>query len=178
MTSRRNPMFVFNIENVIDIITNSSSELFILKAETIDIVKEMVSNIYPSYLNEYHDIVALNAATDDQIGIYASYNFLYFAGSYNATKKEKVDHYKNVAEDFNMCPQEFYNGWDDDLNRFMSDDEKYSYFYPEISSAGYQAIKLKLDPDGKIFMMFSKGENPDWEYQEKLEMIADRHHLG
>ena len=46
-------IFLINVDNHIDLITNSSSELFILKGETKNTVTELISNVYPEYLNEY-----------------------------------------------------------------------------------------------------------------------------
>ena len=49
-------LFAIKVNNVVDVITNSSSELFVLKGETKNIVEEMITNIYPNYKNEYEEV--------------------------------------------------------------------------------------------------------------------------
>lgn len=52
-------LFVIAVDNMINLITNSSSELFVLNGETLNSVKELVESIYPEYRKEYEEIVAL-----------------------------------------------------------------------------------------------------------------------
>jgi hypothetical protein len=47
-----------------------------------------------------------------------------------------------------------------------------------VTEDNFEEIKNKLDPNRTMYFLFSKDENPDWEMQEKLEMIMKRYHLG
>ena len=56
--------FEFNIHSIIDIITNSSSELFVFEAKTGDILKDLISGVYPDYLTEYREVELLSDLSD------------------------------------------------------------------------------------------------------------------
>ena len=47
--------FIFNIDNVIDLITNSSSELFIFQIEPKQSITELIESVYPGFRNEYEE---------------------------------------------------------------------------------------------------------------------------
>ena len=66
-------LFTISVDNTIDIITNSSSELFVLNGETLNSVKELVESIYPEYRKEYEEIVALRDANDSDVDTYVSW---------------------------------------------------------------------------------------------------------
>lgn len=69
-----------------------------------------------------------------------------------------------------MTPQEFYTDWNERGTR--------DYWYARESEEGLLKAAQQLDPDGKIFLLFSIDENPNGEYQEKLEKIGRRIHMG
>ena len=59
--------FEFNIHSVIDIITNSSSELFVFEAKAGDMLKDLISSVHPDYLTEYRDIERLSDLSDESL---------------------------------------------------------------------------------------------------------------
>lgn len=172
-------LFIFNVDNVIDIITNSSSELFILNGESTEIVKEMVANVYPGYLSEYEEVTSLRDASTEQIDTYISWvaePWHMRDGYYKMSDKERRDYEiedaKKKAAKYNMEPEVFFTNWD---NAF---DYSKSWWSANISEAGLKHIAKTLDPNGNIFLLFSIDDNPNFEYQEELENIARRYHLG
>ena len=170
-------LFTISVDNTIDIITNSSSELFVLNGETLNSVKELVENIYPEYRGEYREIVALRDAKDSDVDTYVNWIEDSYYNTWDYTRgmsKEKRKQY-NIQEDtkqaqkYGLSPEEFFENWNDRNNE---------YYYSRISSKGYDAIRKTLDPNGKIFLLFSHDDNPDWDMQEALMSIGIRHHLG
>lgn len=41
-----------------------------------------------------------------------------------------------------------------------------------------QLKKIKTMIDKNLYFLFSLNENPNWEYQQKLEEVSTRYHLG
>jgi len=178
MRLQKKVLIEIKVDNVVDIITNSSSELFILSGDTKEIVQEMVSDVYPNYLNEYEQIVSLREADDDQIDTYIDQveNRIWdiWEATKNMSEEEKrlyrINVATEVAKKYKMTPDEYYVDWEDTKNK--------KYFYPQASKEGLRKAAEFLDPNRQIFLMFSIDENPDWDYQEKLMEIGTRYHLG
>lgn len=154
-------LFIFNVDNVIDIITNSSSELFVLEAETEEIVKEMVKSAHSSYENEYEQPILTKDLTLEQLETYRNYALEGWSDFRNSKKDYSV---------LGIAPELLYSNW------LEKDAEK--YWYPKLSEEGAVLLKKAIDPENKVWFMFSFEENPDWERQESLMSIASRYHLG
>lgn len=175
---KKNICIVINVDNVVDIITNSSSELFVLEGETKEIVEEMIKDIYPDYKNEYKEVVCLRDASDDDIITYfdyvinSCYNFYDQTRGMNEEGKRKFEIKKAIetAAKYGMQPEDFYQNWKETCER--------KWFHTDISSEGLKTIANKLDPHGKIFLLYSIDDNPNWEMQENLISIGRRYHLG
>jgi hypothetical protein len=120
-------LFVIKVDHSIDLITNSSSELFVLEGKSLDTVKELIASIYPEYLTEYDEVKPTSELTTDELEIYIDYS-----------RRDSVD---------------------------ILEDER-EFFVNEV------------DPDKKMYFLFSKHQNPDFDKQEELERIAQRYHLG
>ena len=170
-------LFVIAVDNMINLITNSSSELFVLNGETLNSVKELVENIYPEYKRDYREPIALRDADNSDVNTYinwvedSSYDRWYHTR--NMSKEQRIQYniqeYIKQAQKYGLNPEEFFENWD---NR---NDEHY---YSNISSKGYDVIRKTLDPNGKIFLLFSHDDNPNWDMQEALMSIGERYHLG
>jgi len=149
-------IFEFNVDNTIDIITNSSSELFVLKGKTKEIVEEMIREVYPSFEDEYK-LVTIEECDEDDLSTYINSVFL-----------------KYDSDDFAMCkklnvrPNILYK------NFGMYDIE--NYWIGEYSKEGRE-ISLNNIPKN-TYLLFSLDENPNWDMQERLMTIASRYHLG
>lgn len=164
-------LFVLKIDNCIDIITNSSSELFVLNSESQQIAKELIESIYPNYKSEYEEIVSLRDASTKQIDTYMSWiePEIDWFNHRKLSREEEIAYYKSAAEKYGMTPEDYYSNWDSRDNE---------YWYGHISEAGLRKSAETLDPGGKIFLLFSIDENPNWDMQEKLMEVASRYHLG
>lgn len=170
-------LFTISVDNTIDIITNSSSELFVLNGETLNSVKELVESIYPEYRKEYEEIVALRDANDSNVNTYINwiedspYDRWNYTRGMSKEKRKQYDMQEDIkqAQKYGLNPEEFFENWD------KRNDE---YYYNNISSKGYDAIRKTLDPNGKIFLLFSHDDNPSWDMQEALMSIGERYHLG
>jgi len=152
---------VFCVDNIIDIITNSSSELFVLNADNLETVEEMVSTIYPNYLDEYQKIKSINDLDEYELDIFINTKFRLW------NEKNYVDNYlpgfkfADIYEDVTG-----YNG------------KIFKRVKTNFISDNIEALKNIMDPKRNLFFMFSEDENPNWDMQELLMDIGERYHLG
>lgn len=152
----KKPAFVITVDNTIDIITNSSSELFVLHGQTKKHVIEMVKKVYPEYLKEYAEIVNIKDIDRRDLETYLDYEY--------SDRKNKII----LAEKFNVPPHIMYTNF--------HEIDKEDWWYGNISDEGLEAIKEQLPTD--MFFLFSLDENPNWDMQERLMNIGERYHLG
>jgi hypothetical protein len=147
-------LFLFQPDHVLDIITNSSSELFVLRGQTKDIVREMILAVYPSFLNEYHDLKSSQELNVNEVHIYLTYHLAAGEVLPGFTKDEMYDLSRE-------------DRW---ATRYVRHD------FP--SEKNLEKVLEAIDPHKKMFFMFSRGDNPDYDFQELLSSIGDRYHLG
>jgi len=164
-------MIVFQPDHVINIITNSSSELFVFAGNTRENVVDMIKSVYPNFLDEYYELKCSSELTDDEIHTYLNYHYV------------NEDEYRNgmFASDYDPWQYEVIPGFEKDeisteeiINnkKFRRLDDK------KISKHRERLIKL-MDPYGKKLFLFSKDDNPNYEMQKALEDIGGvRYHLG
>ena len=153
-------IITFNVNHAIDIITNSSSELFVLQGKTKEIVEDMILNVYPEYKTEYAEICNITELSTDNFETYLSYVY----------RDWNDDTKLSLSKRFNIAPEILYS------NYSKKDTEK--YWWPILSDDGANQIKKIIDPNNEMYFLFSKDENPNWDMQEKLWSIGDRYHLG
>ena len=160
MMKQKNKKVIFTIQpnHCVDLITNSSSELFVLKGETKEIVKELLESTYSDYLYEYEDVQHIDELSNDDFDTYLSYKYWDW--------KNKLI----LSHTFGIKPEVLYSNYD------SKDSEK--YWYPQLSEEGIKLIKDKMDPNREMYFLFSIHENPNWDRQEDLMGVADRYHLG
>lgn len=145
-------VFVMNIHSVVDVITNSSSELFVGKHQSKEIIEEMIKLAYPNYLNEYEELKSIDELSDDDLDVYISYHYEIWGNL-------------KLIDGFSF--DEMYekeNDWIYISNDFVKNNR--------------QKIINAIDPERKMFFLFSIDENPNWEMQGRLENIMTRYHLG
>lgn len=158
MTYNQNKkFFVFNINNVINIITNSSSELFVLKEESLSIAKEMLQSIVTQdELSDYEELRLLKDCNEDEIAIYIDqyYSTSDYRGSIEAIEGFEIDEMYEQSR------------WGAMIKDGFIEENK-------------EKIVKAIDPNDNIYVLFSKGENPPYKVMEKLMTIATfHHHLG
>jgi len=152
-------IFKITVDHAIDLITNSSSELFVLEGKTAEIVEDMIKDAYPNYLDEYNAPVSMRDLSTDNLDTYISYD----RRTYNFKAETDCSLYGIPAE-------KLWKNWNTRLGK--------EWWYPQLTDEGAALVKAKLDPENKMYFMFSKDENPDWDMQEKLMCIGERYHLG
>jgi len=152
-------IFIFDVDNTIDLITNSSSELFVLNGETKKDVIDLIESTYPNYLSEYEEVKSLHELSEDEFSVYLDY-------AYWSWRDELI-----LSRKFDIVPEVLYENY--------SEKDNSKYWYGRLSKEGMRQIADKLTKEnGKMFFLFSIDENPDWERQEDLMGIASRYHLG
>ena len=158
-------IFVFSIDHVIDIITNSSSELFILKGKSKEIVEEMIKSKYQEYRTEYNEIKNITELDADELDQYIDYE--YFC-------------YDIPRDRCRLIPGFSFEEMYEIKKRFGRDciSLKRNEGYRFVTSENKEKIINGLSPNKDMYFLFSIDENPNWEMQEELMAIATRYHLG
>jgi hypothetical protein len=170
-------IFVMSIENTIDLITNSSSELFVLKGGTKEAIMQMLDYIDTAWRKEYEEPKNILELSIEELNTYFSY-----ACSACMWPARKSDY--PVLKGFTF--DELYeedgkdHAWNGEkqyklINNKKSDCEWDRDF---VTENNYTEIINKLNPNHDMWFLFSFDENPNWELQEQLMCVADRYHLG
>ncbi len=173
-------IFTLNIENTIDLITNSSSELFVLKGKTKEVVIELLDETYPEWRNEYDEPKNISDLDVDELDTYFRYSC-----SSHCWPTDSKDEYP-VLDGFTF--DELYQEKNEDIpwngqvqyelkNNISKPRDKWDYSFVTKNNKKKLIDKLSKT-NGNLWFLYSIGENPSWENQENLMEIADRYHLG
>lgn len=194
-------LFVFNIQSISDVITNSSSELFVFdNKNTVAEVIAILDSIYPNWSTEYNDPVLLRDADDEEVETYFDYSMAYsdiedYGTYYREEDGDPIEYAKKKAKTYKAAItkflkknwnldvkfSDFYKDADDCYKKFLPHHmEQFRgslnmWWYPQITDSGLSMLREKND---NRILLFSKDENPNWDYQEKLMEVAERYHLG
>jgi hypothetical protein len=163
----KNIIFILQIHSVVDLITNSSSELFVGQYDSKKIIIDLIKSIYPDYLNEYSEIKSIDELTVYELEEYISYKYAYRTKYFNM-ELENIIHLDNP----NLIP-----GF---TKEEMYDEPEYDYIHVRDNFVRHNHEKIinSIDPERKMFFLFSIDDNPNWDMQEKLMEIMERYHLG
>ena len=206
-------LFIIKIQSQSDVITNSSSELFIFDDKNSkEEVIELLDNVYPNWRDEYDEPVPFSEIDENDLW-YLLPDSKYDIENHflqtvidciNELEIPRKDFYNNpkcnkLLESFNeklkstkhdlpevklakecgLEPEVFWNGFDDlkvEIKSSHNNDWKYfSCSELEISEEGKEAL---IKANSGAWLLYSLGENPDWDHQEDLMQIATRIHLG
>ena len=172
---QKRKLFVFNVDHCLDLITNSSSELFVLRGKTREIVEEMIKSYYPDYLTEYEQVKNITELSADELNTY--FDYMCSPHQWPATRAMYP-----VPKGFTF--DELYEpkdggkpAWNNEVQYELRNNEgtKYGGF---ITEDNLQAMLDKFNPARDMWFLYSLDENPNWEKQEELMSIGDRYHLG
>lgn len=192
-------VFLFKIQSYSDVITNSSSELFVINQgeKTKEEIISLLNSIYPEWRTEYEEPVPFDQIEDFELDYMTGYDwsgqemlnkFLrpYYPdkleegvekfNEYFKTAKYKTDAVK-IAQTYNLTPEEFWDEfdiWHAELHNGISN-KFVNLPYLEISEKGRKAVEEQHKND---WLLRSIDENPDWDHQEDLMDVATRIHLG
>lgn len=174
-------LFFVKVHSQIDVITNSSSELFVGLNKSRETLLAAIEALYPNYLSEYEPLKNIDEITPRTLDLY--FDFATSPGHWPSTKDEypilpgfTFDELYEVDDDdsgYNNSKHTQYR-----LRNNDSDKENSRWGGSFVTEENFEEIKNKLDPNREMFFLFSIGENPDFEYQEELEKIMIRYHLG
>jgi len=170
-------IFTMNITNTIDLITNSSSELFVLKGGTKEAIMQMLDNIDTSWRNEYEEPKNILELSIDELDTYFSY-----ACSAHCFPARKSNY--PVLNGFTF--DELYEAdgkecaWNGEIQYKLRNNKQRDCEWDRdfVIEDNRTEVINKLNPNHDMWFLFSFDENPNWDLQEKIEGIADRFHLG
>ena len=168
--------FVINVANQIDLITNSSSELFVLQGKTKEVVEEMISQRYPEYREEYEEIKNIADLTVNELDNYMSYMC-----SPHMSPAPKSAYPVPAGFTFDeLYEKNVDDVWDRDgyklRNNIVNPESKWDSSF--ITEENREEMINKLSPDRDLWFLFSIEQNPMYEMQQRLEAIGTRYHLG
>ena len=159
-------MFVFTVDNTIDLITNSSSELFVLQGDSKELVIEMIKSTYPNYLTEYEEVKSIDELSNRELDTYIGIE-------YNSWSNSKQETETNLIPGFTF--DEMYESPEWAKGNSHRGDR---YFTRDVTDETREKYINGISPKKDMYFLFSIDENPEWEEQEKLELISTRYHLG
>jgi len=152
-------LFIAKPHSMVDLITNSSTELFVGINKSKDTLMMLIEEIYPNYLHEYEPLKRIDELSNEEIHTYISYYYDRWSNSQQKTIHSLVPGFTKDEMYTKHKYGEFIKG------DFVNDDTR-------------EKIIKGIDPNGSMLFLFSLDENPNWEMQEKLMDIMDRYHLG
>ena len=150
-------LFEFKLQSFSDIITNSSSELFVFVNDSKETLEDLIKAVYPNYRDEYEDLVSI-----EELDLESFEDYLLRGTYYVSTAKE-------LAKKYNYKPEDFYSNWDE-----ISKSNP-SFIFPSIKEELLEDLKSQIP---NTWFLYSYEDNPDWDMQEALWTIGDRIHLG
>ena len=151
-------LFTIKPHSIIDVITNSSSELFVGKSQSKDEIKELIKEAYPAYLTEYCEVKNISELTADELDTYLYYHYDGWSNYLQRTKQGVVP---------GFTKEEMYEVG-----------EYGTYIKNDFTENNLDKIKEAIDPKNEMYFLFSIDDNPDWDCQENLMDIMERYHLG
>lgn len=172
-------LFTLKPHSVIDVITNSSSELFVGTAQAKENIIALIEAAYPDYRNEYEEIKNIDDLDASELDNFFSYACS--AHRWPATK-EMYPVLPGFTFDELYEPEDGGKlAWNGEVQYDLKNNDidpecewHNAYVIPE----NLEEIKNKLDPKREMYFLFSSCENPNWEKQEMFESFMDRYHLG
>ena len=160
-------VYVFNIQSITDVITNSSSELFVYRGNT-DTVKELLDSVTPGWESEYNDPVLLQDLSPNSLETYLDYKYRLWDWNTDTPLTKETSNQTLLSRKFNIDPHDIYDNYDEwDPN---------SYDMLCYKEGWDKIIKEKLSQN--LVFVFSKYDNPDYNRQEIMEQYGTRYHLG
>ena len=171
-------LFYLKPHSVVDVITNSSSELFVGQSTSKKDMEDMIKSVYPNYLNEYLEI-----KTIDEIGVKGLNTFFscYCSPDMWPASKEMYPVLPGFTFDELYEPKDEPLPWKGEVQYELKnniENPKYDWESSFVTKENLEEIKNKLDPNREMYFLFSKDDNPNWEMQEKLSNFMIRLHLG
>lgn len=183
--------FSLKIDSYIDIITNSSSELFASRGLKKKKLISLIKSVYPNYSDEYDGPYSLTELFLDSDKIWYIEELFQKTALLSGLSSEKLFlserslDLKNPSSidkifdfisknEITQDPYEIFENYDE-IYQNLGEDYRW---YMEYKLEYMKKISNKYNLGDSIYLLLSKDENPVWDYQEKLMEFMERHHLG
>jgi hypothetical protein len=165
-------LFVFQIQSFTDVVTNSSSELFVFTGTT-GVVSDILDSNVPGWEHEYDDPQSVQDLSPNSLETYLSYAYDNYDRNWdNKRITRETSRQTRWAREFNIDPNDLYKNY----KEWDPNSEKWEISQLQLKEGWDKLIKQKLNPN--LVFVFSKEENPNWERQEKMMTFGSRYHLG
>jgi hypothetical protein len=180
-------LFLIQVDNHIDLITNSSSELFVLRGKTKDVIEEMIDAVYPDFRSEY-ELKVMSEVDTWYLDLYMQrlcspkdYDDIFRAESMTMDMLPVPkgftfnELYEEIYED------KYFRGNIVRVRKYILRNNKiseYDWDRSFITDENREDVINRLFPNGDVWFLFSLEDNPNYEKQELLESIGQRFHLG
>lgn len=201
-------LFTIKPHSIVDIITNSSSELFVFKNKTKEIVENLIKNIYPDYKREYDDILSITELSPSELDNFLHYHCYPYhdfhagdtvyplIGDYTFDELYEIDPDRRRWDNQYILKDNTRIKKEDKIKKFDDFSKKDIDPYDEenwnddliederyhirrfVTENNKEEFIRRVDPNHEMFFMYSIDENPNWEKQELLMNIGHRYHLG
>ena len=165
-------IFAQRVHSAVDVITNSSSELFVGESDSLELMKGIISEIYPDYLNEYEELKGIDDLTASELNTYICY--VCSPHMWPATKSMYPVLPGFTFDELYEPEDEGKPAWNGHVQYRLRRNERWRF----VTEENLEEIKRKLDPDKRLYFLFSIDDNPNWDMQEQLENVMNRIHLG
>lgn len=177
-------LFTIQLHSIVDVITNSSSELFVFGGDEKNTVVSIISELYPDYTREYDELKDVKHFSIAELD-----DFLYWhlgRSSYSWSSRAIYDNPNEYVLLSGFTFDELYdtsvqlsNGDEYELrNNIPIDQRTHKYDRSFVTEENKDRVINGIITDVGRFFLYSIDENPNYEFQGKLETIAKRYHLG
>lgn len=166
-------LFTIKPHSIIDVITNSSSELFIGKTQNKNEIIELIKKVHPYYLGEYEELKSIDELSLRELNTYIEHSCNPSIWPTN----NKLQYPLLNGFTFDELYVKVKTAWNghDQYELKSYDGSKYGSF---VVDENFEEIKNKLDPNREMYFLFSIDDSPDFDMQEKLANFMERYHLG
>lgn len=173
-------LFIFNIDNVIDVITNSSSELFTFKMDNGKILSKILNNFKKDFNNKIGEPVSLRNCSNTLFRYY-----IYSIFPYQIESEEEI---KDIILPPNIKFEDLYDSDTYTYTDSNTNEEKiYYHLKEEDYGDGFKVIadpicdrreELQefLDPNDNIWLLYIDDYKMDTELRNKVKTIASYEH--
>jgi hypothetical protein len=166
-------LFVFNIDNVIDVITNSSSELFIFKYDNGEILYKILNSFENNFYNEIGKPVLLKKASDRLFNIYLNSLFPYQV-MYDEIDQVILPHGVSFEDIYTLDGECFYFQPEDESSYDEDHDWDNKYCYKVENWR--QKVQDFFDPGNSIWLLYIDDYIMTSEVRQQVKKISTYEH--
>lgn len=165
-------LFIFNIDNVIDVITNSSSELFTFKMDNGKILSKVLNNFKRDFEKKIGKPISLREA-DNRLFRYYFYTIFPY-------QIENIEEIKDIILPPNLKIEDFYESdtYEGELY-YRLKEEDYDDNWEIISDPicdKRTELQEFLDPNNNIWLLYIEDHLMDSDLRKQVKTIASYEH--